>query len=100
MSTRQERGMVIATTCKIEKKARNIYLVPLQSRPGARYYVEPTSPRCDCPDFEERGEPCKHVFAVQYVTQQERNADGSTTVTESLAIVRKKTYSQDWPAYN
>jgi transposase len=100
MSTRQERGQVIATTCKIEKKARNVYLVPSQSKPGARYYVEPTSPCCDCKDFEERGEPCKHIFAVQYVIEKEKNQDGSTTVTETLTVVKKKTYPQNWPAYN
>ena len=100
MTPREERGMVIAATCKIEKKAMGVYLVPSQTRPSARYYVEPMSPRCDCKDFEERGEPCKHVFAVQYVIQREKNADGSTTVTEALTIVKKKTYSQDWPNYN
>jgi len=40
------------------------------------------------------------VFAVQYVIQREQNADGSTTVTEALTVVKKKTYSQNWPAYN
>jgi transposase len=90
----------MAATCKIEKKAKNIYLCPSQTRPGARYYVEPTSPRCDCKDFEERGQPCKHIFAVQYVIEREKNADGSTTITETLTVVKKKTYSQNWPAYN
>jgi transposase len=100
MDARQQRGQVIATTCKIEKKARNIYLVPSQSVPGARYYVEPTSPRCDCKDFEERGEACKHIFAVQYVIEREKNPDGTVTETETLTVVKKKTYKQDWPAYN
>jgi hypothetical protein len=100
MDARQQRGQVIAETCRIEKKARNIYLVPSQTRPNARYYVEPTSPCCDCKDFEERGEPCKHIFAVRYVIEREKNLDGSTTVTETLAAVKKKMYPQDWPNYN
>lgn len=99
-NARQERGLFIAATCKIEKKAKNQYLVPSQSRPGARYYVEPTSPRCDCKDFEERGEPCKHIFAVQYVIEREKNPNGTITETETLTVVKKKTYKQDWPAYN
>ena len=97
MNARQQRGLVIAATCTIEKQARNRYLVPSQSKKGTRYVVEPTYPCCDCPDFEEHGETCKHLFAVQYVIERDKNADGSTTVTETLTVVKKKTYKQDWP---
>lgn len=100
MDARQQRGLVIAATCKIVKKKKDIYLVPSQTRPGALYYVHPKTPRCDCKDFDARGETCKHLFAVQYFIDRERNVDGSTTVTETLTVTKKKTYPQDWPKYN
>ena len=41
---------------------------------------------CSCPDHEEGGFKCKHIFAVEYVIQRERNPDGSTTITETLTV--------------
>src|SRR5439155_9859823 len=45
---------------------------------------------------------CKHIYAVEYVIKREHNIiDGSTTVTESVTVTKtRKTYAQDWPAYN
>jgi transposase/predicted nucleic acid-binding Zn finger protein len=102
VDARQERGLVIAATCTIEKQGRGRYLVPSQSKNGLRYVVEPQYPCCDCPDFQDRdGTPCKHLYAVQYVIEREKNADGTVTETETLTVVKKKTYSQpDWAAYN
>jgi transposase len=108
MDAREERGLVIAATCKIEKAQRGAWYVPSQSKAGTRYRVEPNFPRCDCPDFREMGLTCKHLYAVRYVIQREKNADGTTTVTETLTVsetvektVQKKTtYPQNWSAYN
>ena len=38
------------------------YGIPAQSRPGHFYSVDMRT--CDCPDFDRRGGPCKHVLAV------------------------------------
>lgn len=47
------------------------------------------------------GFKCKHIFPVEYVIQCERHPDGSTTVTETLTVREtRKTYPQDWRAYN
>ena len=105
MTPREERGLVIAAKCKIENAGRGRWFVPSQSKVGSRYTVEPTFPRCNCPDFEERRDICKHLFAVQYVIERERHADGSVTQTETLTVtetvVKKKTYQQaDWSKYN
>jgi len=47
---------------------------------------------------------CKHIYAVEYTVRQKANADGSTTVTETLTVSatveKRTTYKQDWPAYN
>ncbi len=105
---RRQRGLAIAAVCRVTQK-NGSWSVPSQSGQG-RYTVTlepktPEIPRCTCKDFETRGEPCKHVYAVQYVIQREQNQDGSETVTESLTVSRqttapRKTYAQNWPAYN
>jgi hypothetical protein len=58
---------------------------------------------CDCPDFELRREACKHVIAVKLTIQRELNFDGMTTtetITETIEVTKRETYSQEWPAYN
>ena len=39
------------------------YLVPSCSGTGS-WAVNYKKERCDCPDFERRGVPCKHIYAV------------------------------------
>jgi transposase len=102
---RRQRGLAIAALCRIEKSG-NKWVVPAQSGRG-RYFVDLNSetPHCSCPDFEERGQPCKHVFAVQFVIGRENTPDGTETITETITVTRKTvaerpTYKQDWPAYN
>jgi len=99
---RQQRGLEIAATAKIERKGGS-WLVPSQSGKG-RYTVSPDgeAPHCNCPDHETRGLKCKHIFAVEFVVSRERNADGSTTVTQTRTIREtvQRTYPQNWKAYN
>jgi transposase/predicted nucleic acid-binding Zn finger protein len=98
---RQLKALEIAATARIDKKG-SAWLVPSQSGKG-RYTVciDPTEPHCSCPDHADGGFKCKHILAVEYVIQREHNADGSTTVTETLTVrAARKTYSQDWRAYN
>lgn len=102
---RQDRGLVIAARSRITKTA-NGYSVPSASEEGTRYMVVPhgENPSCSCPDFQTRRVKCKHLWAVSYVIEREQNADGTTTVTETLTVTetvqKKTTYKQDWPAYN
>lgn len=76
------------------------YSVPSQSVNGGRYWVDPAEKSCDCPDFELRQLPCKHVLAVELVIKRETVVapDGTTTVTETKGV--RVTYSQPWAAYN
>src|SRR5262249_2489493 len=106
--SRCQRGLAIAAVCRVTRK-NDSWSVPSQSGQGRyTFTLEPKTPevpRCTCKDYESRGEPCKHVYAVQYVIQREQDQDGSETVTESLTLMRqttkpRKTYKQDWPAYN
>lgn len=98
MDEREIKGLQIAATSKLTRKG-NVWSVPSQAGKG-RYTVDPdpASPRCDCPDFECRQSRCKHILAVEYTIQRERTADGEI-VTETVKVTRK-TYTQNWPAYN
>lgn len=88
MNAKEERGLVIAATQKLTQKGK-VWLVPSQSGKG-RYTVcpDPDSPFCSCPDHEDTGGKCKHLYAVEY------------TMKRDVTFTQKKTYRQDWPLYN
>jgi transposase len=100
MDARRERGLVIAATAKLVQKGK-VWLVPSQSGKG-KYTVCPDAaePFCSCPDFEERNEPCKHVHSVRFTIQREQGSNGTVTETRTITLTQKKSYTQDWPAYN
>ena len=97
---RKQRGMAIAT--QTIRKTPKGYIVPSQS--GAGKYaviVDGDKATCTCPDYELRAEPCKHVYAVRIVIQREFDfANGTVTETVSITKTVKRTYPQNWPAYN
>jgi transposase len=105
MSLREAKGQDIANRFRIVREG-NLYFVPSQSGKG-KYRVDAEAGRCTCPDYEHLGVKCKHLFAVEISVRRDRKIvtetkpDGSTktTVTESVKVTRK-TYKQEWPAYN
>ncbi len=94
MDERQQRGIEIAATKRIRQDG-DAWIVPSQNG-TARYSVSVAEKRCSCPDFEARGLPCKHLYAVEYVIQRETAPDGTETVTETMRV----TYGQSWHTYN
>ncbi len=93
---RAQRGLAI-----VEGKGKHIrpvlegkYLVPSQSRNAGSYFVDAAAGSCTCPDHEETGKRCKHIWAVLIVRHEVTLPDGSSVVTEE-----KRVYSQHWPAY-
>ena len=98
---RKERGQQIAAQNKI-RHTPNGYLVPSQSGWGKyAVIVEGPKPKCTCPDHELHGGPCKHIYAVQIITQREFDfANGTVTETVSVTKTVKKTYVHNSPAYN
>jgi transposase len=101
MNAREERGLVIAATQKLTQKGK-VWLVPSQSGRG-KYTVCPDhdSPFCSCPDHEETGQPCKHIYAVQFTMKRDTAKDGTITETRSYTFTEKKVYrQQNWPLYN
>lgn len=97
MNAREERGLIIAALCKLNQTP-NGWLVPSQSGEGI-YTVDPAKQTCTCPDHEN-GHKCKHLYAVEITMKREVAADGTVTETRSITFTEKKTYKQDWPAYN
>src|SRR5437868_8518164 len=105
-SERQERGLMIAARTKLTQKG-DVWRVPSQSGYKPFYEVDTESQRCTCPDFEKREAKCKHIYAVEYTLEREHSVtettDGdttTTTVTETVKVTKRVTYSQDWTAYN
>src|ERR1700675_4029119 len=97
MNAREERGLIIAATQKLTQKGK-VWLVPSQSGKG-KYTVcpDPETPFCSCPDHEETGGKCKHIYAVECVVRRDLGADGTVTETRTVTFTEKKVYRQDWP---
>ena len=99
MNAREERGLVIAAICKLNK-TKDGWLVASQSKGETIYSVDPAKQTCTCPDHQEAGFKCKHIYAVEFTVKREFSPDGTVTETKSLTFTEKITYKQDWPAYN
>jgi len=102
MDAREQRGLVIAATQKLIQKGK-VWLVPSQTGNGKKYTVcpDPEAPFCSCPDHEETGSKCKHLYAVEFVMRRDIAKDGTVTETRTYTFTEKKVYRQpDWPLYN
>jgi transposase len=102
MEPREIKGLEIAAKTKLTRKGKsNIWLVPSQSGLQEKYSValDSEKPSCTCRDHEFTNDRCKHIFAVEYTVQREQSPDGQTVITETVKVTRK-TYTQNWPAYN
>lgn len=94
MEAREQRGLEIAATQKLEKTG-NKWLVPSSAGSGT-YVVDPTvygPATCTCPDYELHQAPCKHVYAVEFTIRRE-------TTTKDGTLTETVTYRQEWSAYN
>ena len=99
---RQQRGLEIAATARIIKKG-NAWTVPSQSGKG-RYTVRLRAKElfCTCPDYETTGCKCKHIYAVEFVRGRGRSAVTVLPSVDERKDIKpsRKTYPQDWRAYN
>jgi len=96
---RRERGLALVKGKRkaFRQIAGDTFFVPSQTNAGSGYVVDLTAAgRCSCPDWEERKEPCKHVFALRLFRHEAAMPDGSTVVTQGIRL----TYGQDWASYN
>ena len=90
---RQLRGLAITAITKNKLG----YSVVSQSGAGSYIVNVDDEPFCNCPDFEKRQQPCKHVYSVWCLIQREELPNG--TVKETTQAVSVK-YTQNWPAYD
>lgn len=80
MDAREARALEIAATLPI-RQIENEWIVPSQAGRGTYRVRKPTHLRyvpgarsdlaCNCPDYEERQMPCKHVMAVEFTIRRE-----------------------------
>lgn len=97
MDAREERGRALSTR-NIKRKGA-LWIVP-SARGLGSYVADFENTACSCPDHEERGGVCKHLWAVQFTLQREVSVNSSGFLTETETLTVRRTYSQDWHAYN
>src|SRR5579872_5647125 len=99
VDARQERGRALSQDKRIRRIQGALWMVPSQTHNAGGYVVNMAEATCTCPDHEERRTRCKHQWAVEFRIQIDTAEDGSHVVTQTVHLTRK-TYAQDWPAYN
>jgi hypothetical protein len=88
MEARQQRGLVIAAMVKLTRNEQG-WIVPSSSG-GKCYVVDPIKQTCTCPDHQEKGYKCKHLFAVEITIKREVGKDGTITETSSITFTEEK----------
>lgn len=102
MNDREKRALVIAATAKIIQH-NGLRVVPSQATPSKSYLVNLELGTCTCPDFAEWQHECKHIYAAKFVAKRDGvkgEAVPPVKAPEPLGFGERKTYKQDWPAYN
>ena len=62
--SRYNKGVVIATSRKIFKvKGEEAWLVESETT-DSKFYKVTEDGVCECPDFQNRGQICKHMYAI------------------------------------
>ena len=101
MDAREQRGLIIAATCRLNRLDDGTWLVPSQSnKDGSTYRVNLHTKTCTCPDHAEAGNTCKHFYAASFVHKRDVLPDGTVIETKTITLTEKKAYKQDWPKYN
>ena len=98
MDMRELKALELAARAKIVWHD-DAWQVPSQSTGGTyRVCVWPGAESCQCEDFQLRQRPCKHVIAARLVEERDGKRPAPPIDTNVLPI--RKTYKQNWPAYN
>src|SRR5229473_8532908 len=101
MDAREQRGLIIAATCRLRPNKDGTWTVPSQtSKEMVAYQVNLETKSCTCLDHTEGGFVCKHYYAASIVHKRDVLPDGTVIETKSITLTEKKVYKQDWPAYN
>lgn len=93
MEARQIRGLEIASAHEITREG-NVWVVPSQTS-SRKYTVNLFLQTCTCADFDAHRIKCKHIHAAEAALQKESGLD--VPLPEKRI---KRTYKQQWEAYN
>lgn len=97
MTSRELKALEIAARMRIRYED-GVWIVPSSSGKGEyRIKFLPEGATCTCDDWALRREDCKHVLAARLVA--ERDGGSTAPVMDTDTVPKKKTYKQDWPAY-
>jgi len=97
MEAREIKGLEIASGSKFTRQG-HLWLVPSQH--GSKKYavdLNATPPRCTCPDSEQSGQKCKHIFAAEHAAKLQESGGSVPAPTEPA---KRPTYKQEWREYN
>jgi len=98
MNLREAKSLEIAAKFRLIFD-KGVWLVPSQSSSAVyRVSLAPDNSTCTCEDFNLRAEPCKHILAARLV--QARDYGGKAPAIDTDVLPKKKTYKQNWPAYD
>ena len=82
MTPREERGLIIAATCKLNRNPDGTWRVPAQTnKERIAYTVNLETKSCTCPDCTEGGFVCKHYYAASIVHTRDVLPDGTVIET-------------------
>ncbi len=86
-SCRKQRGRALAAVVTITQRGKTWY-VPSQSSKGTIYQVtlDDVGPICTCPDFQARGQCCKHAYAVEEAIRTSRVRKPDLPAVDSDAL--------------
>jgi hypothetical protein len=98
MDMRELKALELAARARIVRDG-DAWSVPSQST-GATYRVvtRPGAESCQCEDWQLRQQPCKHIIAAKLVEEREGQKKAPAIDTDIPPV--KKTYTQNWPAYD
>jgi transposase len=101
MDAREQRGLIIAATCRLNRQDDGTWLVPSQtSRETVAYRVNLETKACTCLDCLDGGFVCKHYYAATIVHKRDVLPDGTVVETKSMTFTEKTVYKQKWASYN
>ncbi len=95
MQTRESRGLQIASQTERQITFNETFWTVPSQTSSKSYAVTVDPPFCTCVDFKNNAMECKHVHAVKFHVAKESGA----TLPE-VPEQKRKSYKQDWPAYN
>jgi len=99
MDNRDQRALLIAASCQIERKD-GAWLIPSQATSGRKYEVKlEGGGSCSCADYAE-GYRCKHIRALKLILKRELGIGEVIADAKPIVVEEKKKYNRDHAAFN